>query len=200
MYKRKIAIDTIKNAKVRLMIMQEETIFSLKTYTFARYFNIMMRKFCLALAISSATILVSCTPKTKEVPCADLTVKASSSDSLVLANYITDKGIEATYDPRGFYYKIPTEGNTNRAGYCGKVTINYTGKLTNGHQFDSRNGANFSLDNLVSGLRYGINLIGEGGKAKFYLPPSLAYGNDDYQAIPGGSILIFEVDLVSINK
>lgn len=160
----------------------------------------MMRNFSSALAIISISILAACTPKEKEVPCAELKVTAAPADSAALANYIAEKGIVATYDPRGFYYRIKTAGNENRPGYCGKVVVNYVGKFTTGQQFDSGNNVNFSLENLISGFRYGFNLIGEGGAITIYLPPSLAYGNEDYQGIPGGSILIFNADLISITK
>lgn len=159
-----------------------------------------MRNLIPAIAITSISILAACTPKNKEVPCAELTVKASTEDSVRLANYINDNDIEATYDPRGFYYRIRETGNESRVGFCGKAAVTYVGKFTNGQQFDSGNKVNFSLENLISGFRYGLNLIGEGGKATFYFPPSLGYGNDDYQGIPGGSILIFTTELVSITK
>lgn len=160
----------------------------------------MMRKFCLALAIAAVGLMVSCTKKTKEEPCVDLTVTADASDSAALANYITSKGIEATYDSRGFYYRISKAGDASRPGFCGKVVVNYAGKLANGQQFDSGNNASFTVSNLVSGFRYGLNLIGAGGKVTIYLPPSLGYGNDDYGTIAGGSILIFDVDLISITN
>ena len=160
----------------------------------------MMRNFPSALAIISIAILAACTPKKKEVPCEELTIKAAAADSAALANYIAEKEIVATYDPRGFYYRIKTAGNENRPGYCSNIVVNYVGKFTNGQQFDSGNNVSFNLTNLVSGFRYGLNLVGEGGEVTFYLPPSLGYGNDDYQSIPGGSILIFDADLISITK
>lgn len=159
-----------------------------------------MRELISAMAITSISLLAACTPKNKEVPCADLTVKATEADSARLANYMTENNIEATYDPRGFYYKIRETGNESRVGFCGKAVVTYVGKFTNGQQFDSGNKVNFSLENLISGFRYGLNLIGEGGKATFYFPPSLGYGNDDYQGIPGGSILVFSTELNSITK
>jgi len=39
----------------------------------------------------------------------------------------------------------------------------------------------------------------EGGNGILLVPSALAYGSCDYRSIPGGSVLIFEVNLISVN-
>ena len=79
------------------------------------------------------------------------------------------------------------------------VTVNYTGKLTNGNTFDSGKGVSFGLNQLITGWQYGIPLIAPGGSITLYLPPSLAYGSRATVDIPANSVLIFTIDLVRVN-
>ncbi len=127
--------------------------------------------------------------------CPPVTTPAPASEVTALRNYISGAGITATEDTRGFFYTINTAGGTDKPKSCSNVTVNYTGKLTNGTQFDAANGITFNLDNLIAGWQEGIPLIGEGGKITLYLPPSLAYGSAAQPGIPANSILVFIIDL-----
>ena len=118
-----------------------------------------------------------------------------------LEAYITRAGItDATKDNRGFYYKIVTEGTGVNPTLSSKVTIYYKGTLTNGSIFDQTGAApaTFSLNQLILGWQYGLPLIKPGGKIILYLPPSLGYGSSAAGSIPANSVLIFEVQLVSV--
>lgn len=83
------------------------------------------------------------------------------------------------------------------------VSINYTGKLQDGTVFDSSEGKDpitFTLgaNQVIPGFEQGIAGMQVGGKRVLTIPPSLAYGPNDYGPIPGNSTLTFEVELVSI--
>jgi FKBP-type peptidyl-prolyl cis-trans isomerase len=83
------------------------------------------------------------------------------------------------------------------------VSVNYTGKLADGTVFDSSEGKEpitFTLGSgeIIPGFEQGIIGMQVGGKRVLTIPPSLAYGPDDYGPIPGNSTLTFEVELVSI--
>lgn len=152
--------------------------------------------------ILSAAIIstaVSCKDKTSS-DCVAVTVTIPERDSLALKNYITDNNIAAEYDSRGFYYKIQNPGSSKKPSQCATVSIDYSGKLTNGFVFDSNNNQTFSLLNLITGWRMGVPLIGEGGEIILYLPPALGYGDEDNGPIPGGSVTIFTIKLHSITK
>ena len=80
--------------------------------------------------------------------------------------------------------------------------MQYHGTLMNGSVFDSTQSrgapAELKLGNIVPGLREGLQLMQEGAKYKFYLPPSLAYGAQERPGIPANSVLIFEIELLKV--
>ena len=125
----------------------------------------------------------------------------NSENSETLEEYIKRAGItDAVKDSRGFYYKIITEGTGNNPTATSKVTVFYKGTLTNGTIFDQQLNSpiSFGLNQVILGWQYGVQLIKPGGKIMLYLPPSLGYGSQSAGSIPPNSVLIFEVQLVSI--
>jgi FKBP-type peptidyl-prolyl cis-trans isomerase len=144
----------------------------------------------LVLLFSAALLVLYCAPATENAP---------ASEVANLRTYLGNAGITATEDARGFFYNIQAPGDSVKPNACANITINYVGRLTNGNQFDGRNGITFDLDNLITGWRQGVPLIGKGGKITLYLPPSLGYGNQPRTGIPANSILIFNIDLLDFN-
>ncbi|GAB3562413.1 hypothetical protein GCM10027578_04730 [Spirosoma luteolum] len=158
----------------------------------------MTNRFVYALGLALA--LSSCQPG-EQTPCTatPVTVKAPDNEIATLRQTLAAKGITATYDDRGFFYTIKTPGKGAKPTICSNVTVNYTGKLTNGTTFDSGEGVSFGLGQLILGWQEGIPLVAPGGTVTLYLPPSLAYGPQEQSGIPANSILIFDIDLLSIN-
>ncbi len=83
-----------------------------------------------------------------------------------------------------------------------EVTVNYTGKLLDGTEFDSsyKRGepAKFQLNHVIPGWSEGVGLMKAGSKYELFVPPSLAYDlRSPTPAIPPGSLLIFTVELMS---
>ena len=83
------------------------------------------------------------------------------------------------------------------------VRVNYRGTFTNGTEFDSsyRSGQPFTtlLTNVISCWTEGVQKMKPGGKAMLVCPPDRAYGDAGQQGIPGGSTLIFDIELLAIN-
>lgn len=85
-----------------------------------------------------------------------------------------------------------------------RVKVHYHGKLLDDTVFDSsidRNEtASFNLKQVISGWREGVQLMVVGEKTRFFIPSKLAYGNQSNGKIKAGSLLIIEVELLSINE
>lgn len=88
------------------------------------------------------------------------------------------------------------------------VTVNYIGSLTNGTVFDASanhgsTGFTFTLGagQVIKGWDEGIVGMKEGGKRKLVIPAALAYGDQAVgNVIPANSTLVFEVELVKVQK
>jgi len=106
--------------------------------------------------------------------------------------------------PSGLQYKVITEGSGDKPTADDTVEVHYTGTLTDGTVFDSSvergETIKFPLSNVIRGWTEGVQLMSPGAKYMFYIPSSLAYGDKGTGPIPGGSVLIFEVELISIEK
>jgi FKBP-type peptidyl-prolyl cis-trans isomerase len=108
--------------------------------------------------------------------------------------------------PSGLQYKIITPGAGDSPAEKDKVTVHYRGTLIDGTQFDSSydrgEPASFPLNAVIKGWTEGLQLMKPGGKFTFYIPPQLAYGKNAPQGsnIKANSALIFEVELISIEK
>ncbi len=82
------------------------------------------------------------------------------------------------------------------------VKVHYEGTLTDGTVFDSsiKRGqpAQFPLNGVISCWTEALQEMNTGGKAKLFCPADTAYGNAQTGAIPAGSLLVFEVELLDI--
>lgn len=112
--------------------------------------------------------------------------------------------------PSGLRYEIlkPATGAPGKPGQV--ATIHYTGALLSGQVFDSSverkepievllqaaTGAN--PNGAMPGMVEGLLKVGVGGKARLYIPPSLAYGDDGFQGIPPGATLVFDVEVLGV--
>ncbi len=104
----------------------------------------------------------------------------------------------------GIKYIVLKEGTGATPIATSNVKVHYTGSFLDGKVFDSsvQRGTpiDFGLNQVIPGWTEGVQLMKEGGKYKFYIPYSLAYGERGYPgAIPPNSDLIFEVELLKIN-
>ena len=118
-----------------------------------------------------------------------------------IQTYITDNNLNAQKSSTGLYYVIEEEGSGEQPTQNNNVTVAYKGYFLNGSVFDqsNANGATFNLRQVIPGWTEGITYFKEGGKGKLLIPAHLGYGNNNYNGIPGGSVLIFDITLISIN-
>jgi FKBP-type peptidyl-prolyl cis-trans isomerase FklB len=102
----------------------------------------------------------------------------------------------------GLQYRVLAPGSGAQPKPTDVVTVNYTGKLLDGSEFDSsyKRGepASFPLNHVIPGWSEGVGLMKAGSKYELFVPPSLAYDlRSPAPTIPPGSMLIFTVELLS---
>lgn len=112
-----------------------------------------------------------------------------------------EEGVKAL--PKGIYYKEITKGDANgkKPNPRSIVTVHYTGWTINGKKFDSSRAGvpvAFRLSDLIEGWIIAIQQMTVGAKWEIYLPAEVAYGKFSQPDIPGGSTLIFEIELFGI--
>lgn len=113
-----------------------------------------------------------------------------------------DSNVEQT--ETGMLYQVLREGTgTEHPSVTDKVTVHYHGTLIDGTVFDSSvdrgQTIDFFLNQVIPGWTEGLQKMVVGEKARLSIPSHLAYGDRPVGAIPGGSLLIFDVELIAIN-
>ena len=117
-----------------------------------------------------------------------------------ILDYISTNNLVAQKSDSGLYYIINEEGTGEQPNFNSNVTVTYKGYFTNGTVFDQNTqGYKTNLRNVIKGWTEGITYFKEGGNGVLLVPSHLAYGPDNYSTIPGGSVLIFDVELLSVN-
>lgn len=120
--------------------------------------------------------------------------------------WLEDKSQEPGVRPLdgGIYYKVLKNGDkgSRTPNRNSVVTVHYTGKTINGKVFDSsRSGVApaFRLRDLIQGWIFALQQMHIGDKWEVYIPAEKGYGKTNQPGIPGGSTLIFEIELLAIN-
>ncbi len=114
--------------------------------------------------------------------------------------YIAKNNLNAKKTNSGLYYVIEKEGTGIRPTSSSNVTVAYKGTFLNGGVFEQNStGVSFNLNQVIAGWTEGIQLFKEGGEGILIVPYQLGYGLNDFRSIPGGSVLVFDVKLISVN-
>ena len=104
----------------------------------------------------------------------------------------------------GLQYEVIKMGKGAKPTATDKVKVHYHGTLTDGTVFDSRvdrgEPITFALNQVIPGWTEGVQLMPVGSKFRFYVPQELGYGARQAGSIPPYSTLIFEVELLGIEK
>jgi FKBP-type peptidyl-prolyl cis-trans isomerase FklB len=106
--------------------------------------------------------------------------------------------------PSGLQYKILKAGAGEKPTLDDTVVCNYKGTLINGTEFDAseKHGgpATFPVKGVIAGWTEALQLMPVGSKWQLFVPSNLAYGPQGPPDIGPNATLIFEVELVSIQK
>ena len=134
---------------------------------------------------------------------AKMTEAAKAEGNAFLKENAAKEGVKVTAS--GLQYRVEKEGEGECPGPEDEVTVHYTGRLLNGTVFDSSvsrgEPATSPLNRVIPGWTEGVQLMKPGAKYTFYIPSDLAYGPQGVpNAIPPHSTLIFDVELIKVNK
>jgi FKBP-type peptidyl-prolyl cis-trans isomerase len=136
-------------------------------------------------------------------------------DEKLLKAYFVKNKLNPIKTSSGLYYTIRDGGTGDSAVNGDSVSMNYTGRLLDGTKFDSNEDTAFhhvqpfqfvlGRGMVIKGWDEGVALLKKGSKATFYIPSGLAYGPQarpgsgaNPKGIPANSILVFDVELLSV--
>jgi FKBP-type peptidyl-prolyl cis-trans isomerase FklB len=112
----------------------------------------------------------------------------------------TDASVDWRSSGLGMKMLVPGEGLSPQ--FSDRVRVNYTVRLKDETVVDDTRAKGkpsvFTVSKLVRGLTEGLTFLKPGGRAEFYIPPSLGYGNMQAGNVPPLSGLIFDVDLLEV--
>lgn len=103
----------------------------------------------------------------------------------------------------GLQYQVLQQGTGKSPKAMSTVKVNYEGRLLDGTVFDSSIARNhpvdFKLNQVIAGWTEGVQTMKEGGKSRFFIPSTLAYGEVGAgDAIGPNSTLIFDIELLEV--
>jgi len=113
-------------------------------------------------------------------------------------------GGETKTNPSGLQYSELAPGTGETATSGKKVSVHYTGWLTNGSKFDSSRDRGQPFDfglgagQVIKGWDEGVAGMQVGGRRRLVIPPALGYGERGVGPIPAGATLIFHVELLGV--
>ena len=115
-----------------------------------------------------------------------------------LAANAKKEGVETTES--GLQYKLISAGDDYKVQSQDTVVVTYKGQLLDGTVFDQNDSTEFVANRVIKGWTEGLGLLGEGAKATLYIPAELGYGSRGNQAIAPYSVLIFDVEVLKVNR
>ena len=129
---------------------------------------------------------------------------APANERQVIRDYLNANGLSATEHSSGIFIAVADSGTGAKPSICNRVVVHYNGMfMQSGASFDAGNNVSFLLSEVIAGWQKGVQALKPGGRMMLYVPPTMGYGANDYPsstnpAIPGGSYLKFDVQLVSV--
>jgi FKBP-type peptidyl-prolyl cis-trans isomerase FkpA len=125
------------------------------------------------------------------------TEKTHKENIAEIKKYLADNNLTAQETESGLHYIVTKEGDGSFPTVENRVTVNYKGYLTDNATFDQGQNVQFPLSGVIKGWQEGIPKFSRGGSGILLIPSDLGYGANGSGPIPGGAVLIFDVDLIN---
>jgi FKBP-type peptidyl-prolyl cis-trans isomerase FklB len=136
----------------------------------------------------------------KQQEAAGAGAKRKETNPAWLADNAKKPGVTTTKS--GLQYVVKKSGAGAQPTADNQVSVNYSGKLIDGTEFDSsvRNGGpvTFGVGQVIKGWTEALQLMHEGDQWTLYIPSELAYGEQAPPTIGPNQILVFDVELVKV--
>lgn len=157
--------------------------------------------------LRSVVVLLSIIPAILLGACGDSDKVTGPAPTIEATTFAPSLGIDLstfTKTTGGLYYKDLVVGQGAVVGLGQFASVRYAGYFTSGVSFDSTKAGDPLLEfqvgrgQVIEGWDIGAIGMRVGGQRQLIIPPSLGYGSSDYRGIPGNSILVFKVTMVSV--
>lgn len=131
--------------------------------------------------------------------CSQEEMDYTTQNEIDIEAYIKENNLNAQKTASGLYYVINSTGSGLFPTYNSNVTLGYKGYFLNGTTFDQSSRASFNVGGVVLGFGEAVRLLKPGGSGTFILPSKLGYGNRGSGNIKAGDVIVFDINLISIN-
>ncbi|MDD7535827.1 MAG: FKBP-type peptidyl-prolyl cis-trans isomerase N-terminal domain-containing protein, partial [Bullifex sp.] len=128
---------------------------------------------------------------------AELAAENLSQAEEFLRDNATEEGVITTSS--GLQYKVMVEADGAKPSADSTVTLNYTLNDLYGNTIDQGSNVQLSLSRTVPGFTEAVTCMNVGETIVAYLHPSLGYGETGSDMVEPNALLIFEIELVSID-
>ncbi|MBZ4190951.1 FKBP-type peptidyl-prolyl cis-trans isomerase [Niabella sp. 3A5MI-3] len=144
-------------------------------------------------------VMMSYSEKAKEAQSQEVIKKGTD----FLEKNKTQQGVTTTAS--GLQYLVLKEGTGEKPAANDTAICHYKGALLDGTEFDNSydrgEPLTIPVSAVIKGWTEGLQLMSKGSKYKFFIPYELGYGlRGAPPTIPGGSVLVFEVELLDVKK
>jgi hypothetical protein len=160
-----------------------------------------MNRACRLLTVGLGLLLAGCGPREPDP------IIAPVRDEVALRRewLFGPRGLatDIAWRPSGLGIRLITPGEGTTPQPMDRIRVHYICTLKDGRVVDDTHArgkpSDFTVNRLITGWAAGMSALKPGGRAEFFIPPSLGYGNMGVGDIPAGSGLIFDVELIAVN-
>lgn len=161
-------------------------------------------------AVALLALAAACTSDQQSgAPAEEEQVPAHPRDAVTIETYADSLNVDFSRmqrDSSGLYSQEIREGEGEAVQAGQKVKVEYTGWLPSGYRFDTSHGKQpyeFTVGRgeVIKGWDVGVVGMKRGGQRRIIVPPRMAYGDEGAAGvIPPSAVLVFDLELVSIEK